>query len=311
LRESAGISRSCCDITAFPDSPDHAEDPRIKEKDLTITPKYMNMKCPPVQYVNANGITIAYQDFGSLKIPFILINGFASTMDMWNPPFLETLTRHFRVIVFDNRGTGFTSSTGAPFSIPLFAQDTVALMDNLGIDSAHILGLSMGAAIAQELVLTCPDRVNRLVLVSGSCGGDRAVMMQSDVLERLSDKSGTGMEVAERMFSVLFPGPWRESHDPWQYCPEVHETTDAEIAARQSEALYRWTGSFDRLPEIRCPVLVVTGSDDVVIPSENARILADRIPGARLAILPGAGHGLQYQSPEELDEVVVAFLTAR
>ena len=269
------------------------------------------MEQPPVRFTPANGITIAFRDSGSAGYPLILINGFASTMDMWNPPFLEGLARVFRVIVFDNRGTGFTSLAETPFSIPLFAEDSAALMDALGIARAHILGLSMGASVAQELVLAHPGRVNRLVLVSGTCGGERMVMMQPEVWERLSDKSGTGTEMAERMFSVLFPEDWRAANDPWQYCPTVRETTSGEVTARQAEALFGWPGSFHRLPEIRCPALVVTGADDVVIPPENSRVLAGRIPGARLLEIPGAGHGMQYQYPKQLAGVVAEFLKGR
>lgn len=266
------------------------------------------MELPPVLYTRANGITLAYRVYGSGGLPLILINGFASTMDMWNPPFLEDLARVFRVIVFDNRGTGFTSLAETPFSMPLFAEDTVALMDALGTARAFILGLSMGASIAQELVLAHPGRVNRLVLISGTCGGERMVMMQPEVWERLSDKSGTGTEMAERMFSVLFPEDWRTANDPWQYCPEVRETTSGEVAARQAEALFGWPGSFHRLPEIRCPALVVTGAEDVVIPPENSRVLASRIPNARLLEIPGAGHGMQYQYPKKLAGAVAEFL---
>jgi len=167
----------------------------------------------------------------------------------------------------------------------------------------------MGASIAQELVLAHPYRVDRLVLVSGTCGGEKMVMMQPEVWERLSDKRGTGTEMAERMFSVLFPPAWRTAYDPWQYCPEVTETTGEDVAARQAEALFRWPGSFERLPSIRCPALVVTGTEDVVIPPKNSRILADRIPGAQLKEFPGAGHGLQYQCPGELAGAVLGFLT--
>ncbi|OPX62259.1 MAG: short chain dehydrogenase [Methanoregula sp. PtaB.Bin085] len=281
-----------------------------KRDDILRQRSYTYMNPPAVRYITANGITIAYQQSGSDGPPLILINGFASTMDTWNPPFLEPLAQRFRIIVFDNRGTGYTSAGEIPFSLPLFAQDTLALMDALGISRAHILGLSMGASIAQELVLAHPGRVDRLVLISGTCGGEHMVMMQPEIWARLSDKSGTGVDVADRMFSVLFPKNWLASHDPWQHCPDVRETTPEHMAAQQAEALFRWPGSFDRLPAIRCPVLVVTGAEDVVIPPQNSRILADRITGSRLVEFPGAGHGLQYQCPRELAGAVLAFLTA-
>lgn len=266
------------------------------------------MGSPQVPSAEANGISVAYRDSGTPGEPLILINGFASTMDMWNPPLLDALSRRFRTIVFDNRGTGYSTADGAPFSIPLFAADTAALMDALWIPRARILGFSMGACIAQELALLHPERVERLVLHAGTCGGERMIMMQPAVWARLSDKSGTGMEVADRMFSVLFPEDWRANHDPWRYCPDIRETTAADTASRQAEALFRWSGSYDRLPQVRCPALVIAGADDVVIPPENSRILAGRIPGARLELVPGAGHGLQYQCPEELAKSIIRFL---
>ena len=212
-----------------------------------------------------NGITIAYQDPGS-GFPLVLINGFASTMDTWNPPVLAALASHFHVIIFDHRGTGYSAASDDPFSIRLFASDTLALMDALGISRAHILGLSMGASVAQELVLAHPERVDRLILVAGTCGGPQGIGMPPGVWDMLSDKGGEPMEIANRMFSVLFPEDWLASHDPWQYCPGA------------------------------------------VIPPENARILAGRIPGARLAEIPGAGHGLQYQCPDAFARAVLEFL---
>jgi pimeloyl-ACP methyl ester carboxylesterase len=123
------------------------------------------MESFPELTADINGITIAYQDLGSGS-PLIPINGFTSTMDMWNPPMISDLSRHFRTIIFDIRGTGYSSASDDPFSITLFASDTLALMDTLGISRAHILGLSMGAYVAQELVLSRPERVDRLILVA-------------------------------------------------------------------------------------------------------------------------------------------------
>jgi pimeloyl-ACP methyl ester carboxylesterase len=265
------------------------------------------MESPPVRTADVNRITLAYQDRGS-GFPLVLINGFASTMDMWSPPVLAALADHFRIIVFDHRGTGYSSASDEPFSITLFANDTLALMDALGISRAHILGLSMGASVAQELALARPERVDRLILVAGTCGGSEAVRMEPSVWETLSDKSGTGTELANRMFSVLFTKDWLTANDPWKYCPEVRETTSEESAARQAEGFYTWPGSYDRLTQVRSPTLVLTGADDVVIPPENAVTLLERIPGARLMQFPGAGHGLMYQCPDEFAKVVREFL---
>jgi pimeloyl-ACP methyl ester carboxylesterase len=255
-----------------------------------------------------NEITLAYREIGS-GYPLLMINGFASTMDTWNPRVLAMLASHFQVIIFDNRGTGYSSTSDEPFSIALFADDTRALMEALHISRAHVLGLSMGASIAQEIVLSHPELVNQLILVAGTFGGEKAERMLQETWERLADKSGTPDDLANRMFSLLFPGEWLATHDPWQYCPEVHETTSIECAGRQAGAFTGWPGSYDRLPGIRCPVLVITGTADIIIPAKNAVLLAGLIPGARCVRIPGAGHGLQYQCPEDLGREIIMFLT--
>lgn len=260
-----------------------------------------------VKTIDLNGVTLAYREIGA-GFPLVLINGFASTMDTWNPPVLAALAAHFRVIIFDNRGTGYSSTAKEPFSIALFADDTLALMNALGICRAHVLGLSMGASIAQELVLIKPEVVDRLILVAGTCGGSEAVRMEPKVWETLADKSGNGIDLANRMFSVLFTKDWLAEHDPWQYCPEVHEITSEESAARQAEAFFSWPGSHTRLPQIRSATLVITGADDVVIPPVNSQTISRSIPCARLVQFPGAGHGLQYQCPERFSGIVLEFL---
>jgi pimeloyl-ACP methyl ester carboxylesterase len=261
-----------------------------------------------VKTIDLNGVRLAYREIGS-GYPLLMINGFASTMDTWNPPLLATLTAHFRVIIFDNRGTGYSSASDEQFSIRLFADDTLALMASLRISRAHVLGLSMGASIAQELVLANPGVVDRLILIAGTFGGDKAERVPQKTWKKLADKSGSPPDLANRMFSLLFPEDWLTTHDPWQYCPKIHETTSRGSAGRQAQAFTTWPGSYDRLPGIRCPVLVVTGTEDMIIPARNAELLAERIPGARCILIPGAGHGLQYQCPAVLGRVVISFLT--
>ena len=262
---------------------------------------------PPVNTVPVDDVSLTFREFGS-GFPVVFINGLGSTMDMWNPPVLSRISEYFRVIIFDNRGTGFSSSSDKPFSIPLFARDTAALMDALGISSAHVLGLSMGASVAQELALAFPGNVNRLILVAGECGGPESVRMEMEIMAQIMDKSGTGHDVASRMFSLLFPPSWLATHDPFSWCPEVFETTSEESIARQASAFFGWTGSFFRLGEIHSPTLVITGTDDVIVPPVNSHIISKRIPGAQLVEFPGAGHGLMYQFPDRFIDCVLTFL---
>jgi len=178
------------------------------ERGMLRIPEQAGTMFSDIRYASVNGVTVAYKEAYPFGLPLLLINGFASPMDTWNPPVLAALARHFRVIVFDNRGTGYSTASIEPFSIPLFAKDAVVLMDALGIARANVLGLSMGASIAQELVLAHPDRVERLVLVAGTCGGIELVRMRPETWERLTDNSGTAVELADRMFSVLFTKNW-------------------------------------------------------------------------------------------------------
>jgi pimeloyl-ACP methyl ester carboxylesterase len=265
------------------------------------------MALPPIKTVPAGDVTLACREYGAGE-PLVLINGLVSAMDTWNPPVLEALARHFRVIVFDNRGTGYSGYSDEPFLIPLFCQDTARLMEGLGLSRAHVLGFSMGACIAQELALAFPEKVDRLVLVAGDCGGSEAVRSSGEVFARLIDRSGTPAEIARRMFSLLFPAAWLAGHDPLMYCPAVEEMTEDEAAARQLDAFLSWPGSFSRLCGIQARTLVLTGDADSVVPCENSRTLAGRIPGAELEIIPDAGHGLMYQCPDRFYETVSGFL---
>ena len=265
------------------------------------------MARPPIRTIPAGDVTLACREYGAGD-PLVLINGLASAMDTWNPPVVEELARHFRVVVFDNRGTGYSGYSDEPFSISLFARDTARLMEGLGIDRARVLGFSMGACIAQELALAFPEKVGRLVLFSGDCGGSEAVRSSPEVFARLIDKSGTLPEIARRMFPLLFSPEWLATHDPLKYCPEIEETTEDEVAARQLDAFLTWPGSFSRLGEIRAQTLVCCGDADAVVPCENSRALAGRIPGARLEIFPGAGHGLMYQCPDRFSQMAIGFL---
>src|SRR5271157_650793 len=146
-----------------------------------------------VRTVAVDDIDIAYRDFGQGK-PLILITGYGATMDLWPPEVLSNLSLEHRVIVFDNRGMGNTTTSAKPFSIGLFADDTAGLMDALNISRADVLGWSMGADIAQELALRHPGKVDRLILYAGSVGGNESVPASPDVVERLTNTSGSARE---------------------------------------------------------------------------------------------------------------------
>jgi len=264
----------------------------------------------PVQTVIAGDIDIAYKTIGTGE-PIVMIMGSSSTMDTWATGLLNRLAGQYRVIVFDNRGMGRTTASDAPFSIELFADDTAGLMSALNISRAHVLGWSMGADIAQELALRHPEMVDSLILYAGDCGGSQAIRPTAEVLETLTNTSGTPEERGERLLSLLFPQDWFAGHpDIFSYFPRVTESSNPVNIGRQGMAIAAWNGTYDRLPQITTKTLVITGTEDVIAPPKNAFIIGERIPGTLVVQFGGAGHGLMYQDPDGLADAVLFFLKA-
>lgn len=265
--------------------------------------------------VTAGDIQIVYREYGPMEVgeeersPLVMIMGYGGLMEMWPPALIQGLARDRRVIVFDNRGMGFSGSSDATYSIELFAGDALAVLDGLGIQKAHVLGWSMGAFIAQELVLRHPHRVGRLILLTGSCGGEAAIWPDDATWNSLSDLSGTLEERIQRMLHNLFPLDWlRKNPAPSAYLPPITAPIiDAHIQ-RQAQTLRAWPGACDRLPAVINPTLVITGAEDRVIPPQNAHILTQTLPQVRAVEIQGGGHGVMYQEPERLAGLVYDFL---
>lgn len=261
------------------------------------------------QTVTVGDISMAYKVFGTGD-PLVMIMGFSGTMDLWEPRLIEDLANAgHEVLTFDNRGMGETSAGTQPFTIEQFADDTSRLMEALGMQKAHVLGWSMGTNIAQEMVLRHPDKVDRLVLYAADCGGTEAIMPSAEVMSELTDTSGTAEERGKRLIGLLFPQEWMaQNPDFMQRFPRPTETSSPESVDLQAQAMGAWAGSYDRLPQVASPTLIVTGVQDILTPPENSLIIVERIPGAWLAQFEGAGHGLMYQYPERFSGVVLAFL---
>ena len=257
-------------------------------------------------------IEITYRIDGSGE-PVVLIGGFTMVKESWEPQVVE-LARHFRVITFDNRGVGETTVSSGPFTIADMAEDTVGLMDTLGINSAHIFGVSMGGLIAQVLSLDYPDRVKKVALGCTSHGGRHAVQPEKAVMETLAqaaDPNISAEEVVRKKVPLVLSERFiREEPErveefvrlALQYSPTP------EGAAGQMGALSIFNVK-RRLGEIRCPVLVVSGSEDRMMPPDNSRLLAEGIQGAELYIVEGAGHSFFFEKPDEVNRVLIDFFS--
>lgn len=268
-----------------------------------------------IESIAVNDIRIAYREFGPEEmvkvpeVPLLMIMGYGGLMDMWPPAAIVPLARERRVIVFDNRGMGFSTSSDREYSIELFAEDTAKLLDALGIVKAHVLGWSMGTFIAQELALRNPERVGRLILLAGSCGGAEAIWPGDEVWRSMTDFSGTLEERVQRMFSNLFPGSWlAENTDPSKYFPLITAPVVDENLMRQAETLKRWGGSRSRLSKFTAATLIVTGMQDSVILPANADLMAEAIPKATVVRFQDGGHGFFFQYPEATADQVNSFL---
>jgi pimeloyl-ACP methyl ester carboxylesterase len=263
----------------------------------------------PSKKVHVGDIDIAYKIFGKGD-PILLINGYSHSMDNWDPTLLERLASNHTVIIFNNRGIGNTTSgENRFFSIAQFANDTAGLLDVLEIKQADILGYSMGGFIAQELALTHPDRVGKLIIYASICGGNESILA-SQVINMLSNGSGTAMERIERFQPLFFPEKWRNENPNYlERIPKTIETIPNKTLDQHTEAIFNWTGTCSKLKNITQPTLVIVGTDDVITLPANSLLITERIPGAWLVQIKGAGHGLMYQYPEQFNKVLQTFLS--
>jgi pimeloyl-ACP methyl ester carboxylesterase len=261
-----------------------------------------------IKNVQVGDIDIAYKMFGRGD-PIILISGYSAPLEFWDPTLLEKLASNHTVITFDNRGLGNTTSGNRNFTIPQFADDTSGLLDALKIKKADVLGWSMGGFIAQELALTHPDKVGKLIIYASICGGKESAPPTPDVLKVFSDQSGTSLDRIKRFLPLLFPTEWRTQNPNYlQNLPAITETIPNETLNLQTQAIMNWAGSCNRLNSITQPTLFIVGTDDSLTVPANSLLMTEKISGAWLVQIRGGGHGLMFQYPEEFSNIILTFL---
>ncbi len=257
---------------------------------------------------HVNDIDITCQELG-VGDPILMIMGYGGSMDLWSPRLLELLSASHRVIVFDNRGMGRTTSTEKPYSIRLFAEDSLGLMDALHLERATVLGWFMGAEVALEMAISAPRRVSRLVLIAGTPGGKDQVPPTDEVMRKFLDESGSSLERGLRLIGLLFPQSWLKDHPFFpSYFPVTATMNPPERSRRQLAAIQEWEGCGPRLGQIEAPALIITGDEDVIVPPENAAILAEGIHDSRLLRFPRGGHGVMYQYTDRIADEIAAFM---
>ena len=252
-----------------------------------------------------------YYELHGTGYPLVLIRGFGSNADHWNHQVPE-FSKQYQTVVFDNRGIARSDKPNLPYTMSMMAGDVAGLMDALSLKKAHLLGLSMGGMIAQCFALEHPDRLNGLVLAGTHCGGSQAVQASEKIRKIMADLvMGVVPEDVLGAYRELFfteetgtnrPGLLKEYLDI-----SMHHPNDLNMLLNQLAAVNSHD-AFNDLPRIMAPTLVMTGDQDVLIPPENARILAERIPGAELAGIRGGGHQFLVEQDQAFNTAVLEFL---
>jgi pimeloyl-ACP methyl ester carboxylesterase len=254
-------------------------------------------------------INLHYDTFGQGE-PLVLIMGLGGGSSMWWKQ-VDFFSAEFHVITFDSRGVGRSDKPDIPYSMGMLVDDAAGLMERLGIPSAHVYGVSMGGMVAQELVLRYPKLVSSLILGATTCGGSHAVMADQDTLQKLFSIMTLSADEAVRVStSVTFSAAFIERHPEKikEWLIKGAESPPSPMGfKRQAEAVSGFE-TWDQLPQIRVPTLILAGTDDQLIPAENSRILASRIPDARMVLFEGAGHGYLWEAEDEANHVVLDFL---
>jgi pimeloyl-ACP methyl ester carboxylesterase len=227
----------------------------------------------PVKYAQVNGVSLGYREFGAGE-PLLMVEGFGNTINDWNQTFIGILASKYHVYAYDHRGMGYSSDNNATPTISLYADDAAGLMKALGYESMNVYGVSMGSSVSQQLVISHPERVRKLVLDSVSYS--------------------VRIPETKKLLSVIESA----AVDPTQ--PDgVHREAQANLA---------WSGSYAGLSGIDKDVMLVVGTDDVLTPEAVAVKMAGQINGSWLVRFKGLPHVGSHYAPVEYGENALAFL---
>lgn len=262
--------------------------------------------------VNREGTNIHYQIRGE-GTNLVLLMGFGADGDVWEKH-LNVYEKHFRCIILDNRGVGQSDQPLGPYTTKMMAQDTLAVIDHAKAETAHVAGISMGGAIAQELVLAAPERVNRLLLISTwPIFNNYAKTVYSNLikLRRVADPA----DFMELLQLWIFAPPWYENN--------MEDLTEGQLGAAAAERPQTQAGfegqlaacmkhdTVSRLDQITVPTLITVGSMDIFTPPVFSEILHEGIAGSEIVYFPQGGHVHHWEDLDRFNQVTTDFLLAK
>jgi pimeloyl-ACP methyl ester carboxylesterase len=240
--------------------------------------------------------------------PLLLIMGLSYASNMWHRtrPFLA---QSFRTIAFDNRGIGRSDVPPGVYPIALMASDAAAVLDAAGVTSAHVFGVSMGGMIAQEFALQYPQRVRSLILGCTNAGGPHGVRAEPHVLQTLTRQGMTPQESSEAMIPFIYDAATPRARIDEDMALRMRWYPTLQGYMGQLQGILQWE-AYSRIAQIAAPTLLIHGETDQLIPVANAPLLAERIAGAKLALIPHASHIFETDQPGVAVRAITEFLAA-
>ena len=256
-----------------------------------------------------NGVDIDYSVEGHGE-PLVMIMGLGGARSSWR---YQTgfFKRYYRTVAFDNRGVGKTGTSAGPYTIKTMAEDTIGLMDHLGIEKAHILGVSMGGMIAQEIAINHPERVDRLVLgCTFAKAGTSAHSAKMNKAIEAYGRSSQNEASQRRLISAMIDLSFNKRSSRLLFLPfakiAIRFSSISGILAQMNAVSAHDT--VDRLKMVRAPTLVITGTDDRLVSPVSSEIIAKLVPNAKLVTMAGGGHTFFIEMHKEFNSEVLHFL---
>ena len=256
-----------------------------------------------------DGTRIHYEVTGkSGATPVLMIQGLGASKNAWNLQRIAMATR-FRIISFDNRGAGRSDKPTEPFTLEQMADDALAVLDAAGIETAHVVGASMGGVISQIVAVKYPHRVRSLTLVCTACRNHpwRQELLQS--WAKTAEEKGmieVGKEAAQW---VMSPRSFRRLVPAFTWMGPLAALRPRHSFVSQIDAILNTREDLvDQLSTITAPTMIIVGNQDILTPRGDSEEIAERIPNAELVVISGAAHGLMMEHSSTFNKILIEFL---
>jgi 3-oxoadipate enol-lactonase len=259
-----------------------------------------------MSFVENQGAKIYWDEEGSGE-PLLLIMGLSYPSYMWHRT-RPVLAKRFRTIALDNRGVGQSDAPPGAYSIALMASDAAAVLDAAGAQSAHVFGVSMGGMIAQEFALQYPKRVLSLILGCTASGGRNAIQPEPAALQTLMRQGMTPEQAKEAIIPFIYDAATPRERIDEDMAIRMRWYPTAQGYMGQLQGIMGWE-AYSRIAQITAPTLVIHGETDRLVPAANGRLIAERIPGAKLVLIPHASHILETDQHGAAHQALLEFLT--